>query len=139
MNAFIIARCTMTAQFYDIDPMNVVWHGHYTRFFEMARCELLNILDYNYSQMQLSGFLWPVVDLRIKYIRPIHLHQKFIVEAGLVEYENRLKIEYRILDALTSEVLTKAQSIQVAVQASDNQMQYETPEILLSKVRKVLK
>ncbi len=139
MNAFITARCTLTAQFYDIDPMNVVWHGHYTRFFEEAHRELLDILDYNYLKMQESGFLWPVVDLRIKYIRPIHLHQKFIVEAGLVEYENRLKIEYRILDAATFEVLTKAHSIQVAVQASDHQMQYEAPEILLSKVLKVLK
>jgi acyl-CoA thioester hydrolase len=138
MNALVTARVTLSAQFYDIDPMNVVWHGHYTRFFEEARQALLELLDYNYPQMQESGYLWPVVDLRIKYIRPLLLHQKFIVEAGLLEYENRLKIEYRILSVDTLEVLTKAHSVQVAVRASDHELQFVSPEILLSKVRKVL-
>lgn len=118
--------------------MNVVWHGHYPRFFEEARRKLLDRLNYNYQQMEASGYLWPVVDMRIKYIRPLKLHQTFIVEAGLVEYENRLKIDYQIIDAETSEVLTKAHSVQVAVRASDHEMQYECPEILLSNVRKVI-
>lgn len=139
MQAFLTARRTLSAQFYDIDPMNVVWHGHYTRFFEEARQALLELLDYNYPEMKESGYLWPVVDLRIKFIRPIFLHQKFIVEAGLVEYENRLKIEYRIFDSETLEVLTKAHSTQVAVSANDQKMQYESPAVFISKVRKVLK
>lgn len=139
MNGKLVAQCTMKAQFYDIDPMNVVWHGHYTRFFEEARGALLDLIDYNYLQMQASGYLWPVVEFRIKYIRPIFLHQKFIVEASLIEYENRLKIEYRILDSETSEILTKAFSIQVAVRAADREMQYECPKELIAKVQKVLK
>jgi len=137
MNALVTVRCTMMAQFYDVDPMNVVWHGHYARFFEEARRELLDVLNYNYQQMQDSGYLWPVVDLRIKYIRPLQLHQKFIVEATLIEYENRLKIDYRILNSETSEVLTKAHTVQVAVREGDKVMQYVSPEILISKVRKV--
>jgi acyl-CoA thioester hydrolase len=138
MNALLTARCTLVAQFYDVDPMNVVWHGHYLRFFEEGRGALLTLLDYNYEQMQASGYLWPVVDFRIKYIRPIKLHQKFSVEAGLVEYENRLKIEYQLQDVNTLEILTKAHSIQVAVQACNQEMLYASPEIFLVKVRKVL-
>jgi len=138
MNALITARCTKQAQFFDIDPMNVVWHGNYTRFFEEARCALLDMIDYNYQQMIDSGYMWPIVDLRVKYVRPIFLFQKFIVEATLTEYENRLKIEYRILDETTNEVLTKAHTVQVAVKASNHEMQYECPEILISKVRKII-
>lgn len=134
----LTASKLMQAQFYDIDPMNVVWHGNYARFFEEARCLLLDTLAYNYQEMQDSGYMWPVVEMRIKYIRPILLFQKFVVEATLVEYENRLKIEYRILDAETSEILTKAHTIQVAVNADTYKMDYESPEILVSKVRKVL-
>lgn len=139
INPLITARCNITAQFYDVDPMNVVWHGHYPRFFEEARCVLLDMLDYNYSQMQSSGYLWPVVDFRIKYIRPLVLYQKFIVEAGLIEYENRLKIDYRIYDDATGEVLTKATSIQVAVNASNNEMLYECPPALTTQVKKVIR
>lgn len=139
MNPLLTARCILSAQFYDIDPMNVVWHGHYTRFFEEARNALLDLLDYNYLRMQESGYFWPVVELQVKYIRPLTLHRKFIVEAELLEYENRLKIRYRILDFLTSEIMTKAHSVQVAVSATDQELQFECPEVFLNKVRKVLK
>lgn len=138
MSVLLTARCTCMAQFYDIDPMHVVWHGNYARFFEEARGALLDKLNYNYRQMEESGYVWPVVDFRIKYIRPLVLHQKFIVEAALVEYENRLKIEYRVLDIDSAEVLTKGHSIQVAVKVGDSEMQYESPEVFLTKVKKVL-
>ena len=31
----------LKAQFYDVDSMNVVWHGNYVKYFETARCALL--------------------------------------------------------------------------------------------------
>lgn len=138
MTAKITVQCPMQAHFYDIDPMLVVWHGNYTRFFEEARRMLLDKIQYNYYEMEESGYMWPVVDLRIKYIRPIQLHQKFIVEATLSEYENRLRIDYCIKDEETGEVLNKAHSIQVAVQISNREMKYESPPILISKVRAAL-
>lgn len=138
MSALLAVRSTCIAQFYDVDPMHVVWHGNYTRFFEEARGALLDKVNYNYQQMEESGYLWPVVEFRIKYIRPIVLHQKFIVEASLVEFKNRLKIEYLIHDLETSQVLTKAYSIQVAVKAGETELQYESPEVFLTKVKMVL-
>jgi acyl-CoA thioester hydrolase len=27
--------------FFDVDSMNVVWHGHYVKYLEVARCALL--------------------------------------------------------------------------------------------------
>src|SRR5437667_1640166 len=88
----ISAEIVVQAQFYDLDPMQVVWHGHYVRFLELARSALLDKLDYNYPQMLASGFLWPVVDLRIRYVRPIRFAQQVTVTATLIEFENRLRI-----------------------------------------------
>ena len=28
--------------FFDVDTMNVVWHGHYIKYLEVARCALLD-------------------------------------------------------------------------------------------------
>jgi len=139
MNALITARCIKTVQFYDVDAMNVVWHGNYLRFFEEARSELLNLLGYNYQQMEASGYLWPIVDLQIKYLRPLILLQKFIVEAGLIEYENRLKIDYQIVHHETGEVLTKGSTIQVAVTAIDHELQYVCPPDLVERVLETIK
>lgn len=134
----LTARYPITIQFYDMDPMNVVWHGNYPRFFEKARSALLDLLDYNYHQMKASGYLWPIVDFRIKYIRPILFQQKIVVEAGLMEYENRLKIDYYIYDELSAEVYTKASSIQVAVKEGRHELEFETPAFLRERIRKVI-
>ena len=61
--------------FHDVDMMNVAWHGHYVKYFEVARCALLNRIQYNYSEMKTSGYAWPVVDLKIKYVRPAQFGQ----------------------------------------------------------------
>lgn len=129
------ATVTLKAQFYDLDPMEVVWHGNYVRYLEQARCVLLDAIGYNYPQMLESGYLWPIVDLRIKYVRPLRFSQEFAVTATLVEFENRLKIDYRICDKISGEVLTKATTTQVAVHAATGELCLESPAALTDKVR----
>lgn len=33
-------------EFYDLDPMDVVWHGNYVKYLEVARCDMLSKLGY---------------------------------------------------------------------------------------------
>ncbi|RAU20817.1 acyl-CoA thioesterase [Paramagnetospirillum kuznetsovii] len=134
----ITAEITVTAQFYDLDPMQVVWHGNYPRFLEEARCALLNLIGYNYVEMEQSGYLWPIVDMRLKYVRPIRFAQTVTVEAKLVEYENRLRVDYRIRDQATGEVLTKASTIQLAVAAKTQELCIECPAALVDRVKRLL-
>ncbi len=129
----ITTTITLTAQFYDLDPMGVVWHGHYARFLEQARCALLDKIGYNYVEMQASGYVWPIVDMQIKYIRPIKFHQDFTVSATIVESANRLKISYEIKDTITGETLTKAHTTQVAVDATTHELCLESPTALTGK------
>ena len=131
----ITAEVIIKAQFYDLDPMQVVWHGNYARYLEQARCALLDMIEYNYTQMAASGFAWPVVDMRSKYVRPIRFGQEVVVAATLLEYANRLKIDYRIRDCATGEVLHKATTVQVAVQSDTGELQLESPRILFDKLR----
>ena len=37
----ITSTSEITVEFYDLDPMNVVWHGNYVKYLEKARCDLL--------------------------------------------------------------------------------------------------
>jgi len=125
----------LTAQFYDLDPMGVVWHGHYSRFFEEARCQLLDKIGYNYAEMQASGYIWPIVDMRIKYVRPIRFHQTFIVTATIVEFVNRLKIEYLIRDPGSDEILTKAFTVQIAIATATGELCLESPAALTDRLK----
>ncbi len=134
----ISATVTIKVQFYDLDPMQVVWHGSYARFLEQARCALLDRIGYNYLEMSDSGYVWPIVEMNIKYIRAIRFAQEIRVEATLAEYENRLRIQYRIVDAATGELLTKAWTTQVAVVAATSELLFESPRVLFDKIRELL-
>ena len=120
--------------FHDLDPMAVVWHGNYLKYFELARCALLQRFDYDYTDMHASGYIWPIVDLRSKYVRSARINQKLKVRAEIVEWENRLKIDYRVIDAASGEVLTRAHTIQVAVLVETGEMQYASPAVLFERL-----
>lgn len=134
----IEASFELRVPFYDVDSMEVVWHGHYIKYFEEARCRLLDQLDYNYQAMRASGYSWPVVDLRVKYVKPAQFNRWIRVDASLVEWEVRLKIDYIVIDIASNEVLTKGSSVQVAVNRTTNEMCFATPDILRCKLEQKL-
>jgi acyl-CoA thioester hydrolase len=120
--------------FHDVDAMEVVWHGHYVKYFEFARTALLRRIDYDYPQMRESGYLWPVVECNLKYVRPARYGQHLLVSAQLNEYENRLRITYEIRCAQSGERLTKGVTVQAAVDANNGELQFVSPPCLIRKV-----
>ena len=125
-------------QFHDCDPMGVTWHGHYLGYLEAARSALLNRIGYNFRQMTASGYAWPIVDLKVKYVKTTTFGQRLTVRAALEEYENRLKIAYTIEDSASGEVVTKASTTQVAVDQARGEMSFVSPPAFLDKVRAAL-
>ena len=124
-----VAEIEVSPAFHDLDPMDVVWHGHTLKYLELARCALLQSFDYDYPQMRESGYVWPIVDLRCKYVRSARYGQRLRVRAELTEWEMRMRIDYVIRDADTDEVVTRAHTLQVAVEIASGEMSYATPEV----------
>ena len=120
--------------FHDVDSMEIVWHGHYVKYLEVARCLLLESFNYDYRQMHASGYAWPVIDMRIKYVKPLRFQQKIVVSATLEEWEHRLKVNYLISDAQSGTRLAKAYTIQVAVSLDSQEMCFESPAILKERL-----
>jgi len=128
------AEVEMQVQFFDLDPMQIVWHGNYVKYLEVVRCALLDAIDYNYVEMQASGFSWPVIDLHVRFAGSAVFSQRLKLRAEIVEWENRLKIEYLITDAETGKRLTRASTTQVAVDIASGEMCFVSPPILLQKL-----
>ena len=134
----ITASAELKVEFYDVDAMKVVWHGNYARFVEVGRNALYAKLGFGYDEMEASGFSWPVVDFHVRFLKPARLGELLRVTAVLTEWENRVRMDFVITNAATGEKITKADSIQVAVDAKTGELQFECPEVFQSKVRKAL-
>jgi len=133
-NAIVSAETLIKIPFHDVDMMRIAWHGHYVKYFEVARCELFDDVGYGYMDMVNSGYAWPVIDLNVRYVKPATFEQNVIVTSAVVEYENRLKIQYEIHDEKTGARLTKGHTVQVAVDMKTNEMCFASPQILLDKL-----
>ncbi|MCJ7557928.1 MAG: acyl-CoA thioesterase [Gammaproteobacteria bacterium] len=136
-DALVAETITVSVPFYDTDPMGVTWHGNYLKYFELARCALLDKIDFGYRRMTEYGYAWPIVDIRVKYVKSSLFEQALSVWAGIVEYENRLKIEYRIYDQDTGEIVTTGFTIQIAIDLRTKDMCFESPDALKQRIELV--
>ncbi|WAE62623.1 acyl-CoA thioesterase [Stutzerimonas sp. R40042] len=132
------AEVEMLVPFFDVDSMDVVWHGHYVKYFEVARCALLERIGHNYQQMRDAGYAWPIIDVQLRYMRGARFNQRIVVRADLVEWENRLKINYLIRDAETGERMTRGSTVQVAVEIASREMLLASPRVFVDAVERAL-
>lgn len=127
------ASCALEIPFNDLDPAGVVWHGRYFKYFELARARLMDDIGYGYEKMHDSGYTWPVVDARVRYLKPLKLNQQVTVTAALKEWELRLKVYHEIVDA-SGAVFARATTIQVPVRRDTNELQFGCPAGLVERV-----
>jgi acyl-CoA thioester hydrolase len=128
------AETETRVQFFDLDPMEIVWHGHYVKYLEIVRGVLLDTIDYNYGAMKDSGYVWPVTDLHLRYIAPAVYGQRLKLSAEIVEWENRLRIAYLISDAASGRRMCRATTTQVAVEIATQEMCFVSPPVLFEKL-----
>ncbi|MBO4405084.1 MAG: acyl-CoA thioesterase [Treponema sp.] len=125
-------------EFYDVDSMQIVWHGNYVKYMEKARCSLLEGIGYGYLDMERTGYAFPLVDIKFKYIRSLHFGEHCRVKSTLVEYENCIKIKYEFICEETGLVTTKAESTQMCVRMSDGVTCFVCPDVFLNCVKEKL-
>ncbi|GAD80387.1 acyl-CoA thioesterase [Vibrio ezurae] len=128
------SEVTLVTSFQDADPMGVIYHGNYFRFFEEARRVLMDKIGYGYLAMKESGYMWPIIDTRVRYVKAIPFGHEIKVVATLTEWENRLRVDYVIYDAATKQRMCKAHTMQVAVSIDSEEMCFVSPKVLTDKV-----
>lgn len=124
----------LTVQFYDLGPMNVVWHGNYLKYLESARCDLLKKIGYDYDNMRADGVLYPIAKMDLKYIKPCKFNQVLFLETIVEELEPALIIKYNIFDEESGEKVFSAKSMQICVDIKTGESIYSAPEGLKQKL-----
>ena len=131
----VVCESFIDVQFFDLDPMNVVWHGNYVKYLEFARCDMLSKIGYTYDDMKKDGFAYPVAKMDLKFIKPALFMQKLKIVTTLVELEPSLNIKYEIFDAKTNEKIFTAKSMQICVDISTLESVYTAPKRFIESVK----
>jgi len=99
----------------DTDKMGYMYYGRYAKYLEMGRVEALRSLGFSYLEMEESGFIMPVLELKTKYIKPLFYDDEVILHTKISSIANtRIYFEYEILNP-KGEVATVAETTLVFV------------------------
>jgi acyl-CoA thioester hydrolase len=139
VQATISAEIEFNVEFYDVDTMRIVWHGNYIKYFEKARCALLEKIGYTYCDMEESGWGFPVAGISVKYLNSLRFRDRVRATALLTEYESCIKIKYELYNARTGQLCTKAESTQMAVNVASGESTMVCPPVFIGKVEALLR
>lgn len=113
--------------FHDVDSLKIVWHGHYYKYFEMARTELYCSRKLDVADMQRMGYTFPVIESHCRYSDPLRYGQKIRISAAFREWKYYVMIDYKIQCANSSKRLAYGHTKQ-AVCDSNGTLLLHVPE-----------
>ena len=123
---FPSAEVILEVPFHDVDMLHVVWHGHYYKYFEIARSALFQQCACDVPVLRELGYYMVVSDSTCRYINPLRYGMKFRVQATVVEVEHRLKIEYQITD-MAGKRIARGSTTHVTVDGRTGALRFITP------------
>lgn len=78
----------------ETDQMNVVYHGNYAQYFEVARAEAIREMGITYKEMEEMGIVMPIVELHTKFLRPAKYDDLLTIKTQLRELPTDHRIEF---------------------------------------------
>jgi acyl-CoA thioester hydrolase len=115
--------------YYDVDMMQIVWHGNYLKYFELARQALFRECGVDLQRyMKEKGYVFPIIRSMVKHIWPLRLDDEFICTAVLKEARIKIVLDFEIKLISNDKVCTKGRSEQVALLVPEMEMAFLIPE-----------
>ena len=121
--------------FYDLDPMQVVWHGNYLKYFDTTRQELCYAMGFDpVAYYKQTKILFPIVKTSTKHIVSLRHRDQFTCKATLMEARYKIVVDFEIRLNNNGTLCTKGRSEQVAVKYPETEILFEIPD----DIRKIL-
>jgi acyl-CoA thioester hydrolase len=118
---------------YDVDAMQLVWHGNYFKYFEDARDRLFRDAGIDLYQIaKEGGVVFPITRTQTKFVRPLRFRDEVECKATLVEAGCRIVFDFELRLADGGPVCTKARTEQAVVRISDGGLELSLPESVRS-------
>jgi len=119
----------MKVAFHDLDPLQVVWHGNYLKYFDVARFGLFSEAGIDlYDYMLNRHYVFPVTRSSIKHIAPLRPFDAFICRATVTEALYKIGMDFDIRLVADGTLCARGNSEQLAVRYPEMEMEFEVPE-----------
>jgi acyl-CoA thioester hydrolase len=119
----------MKVPFFDLDPMQIVWHGNYLKYFDNARMELFDHLGVDLFEFHdRTRYIFPIIRSSVKHIHPLKRGDEFICRATVKDARSKIVVAFEIRLVADGTVCARGTTEQAAVLEPEMEMVYAIPE-----------
>lgn len=89
-------------RFNEADPLGIVWHGHYIRYFEDGREDFGNRYGIGYLDFYNNGYVIPIVNVDCSFKKSLRYGDTVIVETSFIPCDAaKIQFSYRLYNKKT--------------------------------------
>jgi acyl-CoA thioester hydrolase len=128
-------ECTVEFEvpFHDVDMMHIVWHGHYYKYMELARTELLRRCDLDAGDVIGAKFRFVVIDSRCRYVYPLQYADRVRVAAWFADLRHRVRISYEVINLTAGRRAARGHTV-LATTDLEGRLLMETPSEIVRRI-----
>lgn len=130
----------MEVKFSEADPLGIVWHGHFIRYFEDGREAFGERYGLRYLDLFRNNIVVPIVNVNCDYKRILRYGHRIRLETT---YEDtpaaKLLFSYAIYNVRTNDLVAKGSSMQVFLHKDSMEMMLTLPQFMTDWKNKWLK
>lgn len=115
--------------FHDVDMMHVVWHGHYYKYFELARTALLKKYQLDGQRLLETGYMFMVIESQCRHTFPLRFGERFRVGAAFKDLDYRLNMAFEVHNLSTGRRAAYGHTVLATVD-SKGQLMLRTPDVI---------
>ncbi|MET0389207.1 MAG: thioesterase family protein [Polyangiales bacterium] len=119
--------------FHDVDALRVVWHGHFYKYFELARTVLLRAHHLDVADLIELGYRFVVIESKCRHTFPLRYGDRFRVTAWLKDVEHRLNIAFEITNLSAGRRAARGHTI-MATLDREGQLLLVTPQAIAERL-----
>jgi acyl-CoA thioester hydrolase len=134
----ISAAARIQVRFNECDPLGIVWHGNYVKYFEDGREAFSEKFGLDYWKIYMDGFSTPVVHMEHNFKRTLKYKDVAIVETTLRKTPAaKIIFDYKIMNDATGELVCTGTTTQVFVANGNMQLSLVVPNIYSEWKKKI--
>lgn len=119
--------------FHDVDGLGIVWHGHYYKYFEVARTRLLRSVGLDAGDVIGPRFRFLVVESHCRYVAPLHYGDVVEVRAWFADLRHRIRIVYEAVHKETGRRAARGHTV-LATTDLEGRLLLETPHGIVERI-----
>jgi len=133
----LVCKTEVLVRFNEADPLGIVWHGHYIRYFEDGREDFGKQFGIGYLDFYKNGLVIPVVNVDCSFKKSLRYGDTVIVETSFIPCDAaKIQFSYRLYNKETKDLVATGHSIQVFLEKENSTLQLLNPPFFEAWKRK---